>query len=90
MRYQSSATVIPTENKTLAIPHQNCPVLNKTNVSKLKVEKVENPPQKPMTTKKYQKFLLENMGSYFPNARPKIKTASRLAKNVPSARYSPR
>ena len=90
MRYHNNETVIATEKITFAIPHHICPVLKSTSVSKLKVEKVENPPQKPITTKKYQKFLLENMGSYFPSARPKINTASRLARKVPSARYSPR
>jgi len=90
MRYHSNVTVMAIEKITFAIPHHICPVLNNTNVSKLKVEKVENPPQNPITTKKYQKFLLENIGSYFPKARPNIKTAKTLAINVPKARYSPR
>lgn len=83
MRYHRRVMVMDIEKKMFAIAYQICPFLKRTKVSKLKVEKVLNPPVKPIIKKKYQKFLPEKRGSNLPKANPSTKQASKLAKKVP-------
>lgn len=47
--------------KTLATAINVCPDLSISKVSKLKVEKVLNPPQKPVTTNSFQVLLKPNL-----------------------------
>lgn len=57
--------IIPVQNitlvKTYRIAYIKFPLLNSSNTSKLNVEKVLNPPQKPIIIKNFIKLLSENL-----------------------------
>lgn len=57
--------------------------------SKPKVEKVENPPQKPITRKYFNQILSPNSSKSIPVSNPKISEAKMFAKKVALGNPSP-
>jgi hypothetical protein len=59
-----------------------CPLFNRLKVSKLKVEKVLKPPQKPVTTKSFHVELRRNLSGNKYIKKPNTSVAKRLEKKV--------